>query len=143
MPDNISDKPPRQWYKKKRYLIPLGVIALVALINITENKNLQPAVQSQVQSSNLNQPAVGQLPQSAPPETVKPVTPPQQAAPAPIIPSTPVPAPTPAPKPTPPPAPSSSSDHVGASARCSDGSYSYSAHRQGTCSHHGGVAIWY
>src|SRR5262249_33210025 len=27
-------------------------------------------------------------------------------------------------------------------ARCRDGSYSYSAHRRGTCSHHGGVAIW-
>ncbi|BDP41212.1 hypothetical protein DAETH_11810 [Deinococcus aetherius] len=31
----------------------------------------------------------------------------------------------------------------GASARCRDGSYSFSAHRRGTCSHHGGVATWY
>lgn len=31
----------------------------------------------------------------------------------------------------------------GATAQCADGSYSYSAHRQGTCSWHGGVAIWY
>jgi hypothetical protein len=29
-----------------------------------------------------------------------------------------------------------------ASARCGDGSYSFSAHRQGTCSHHGGVSAW-
>lgn len=29
-----------------------------------------------------------------------------------------------------------------ASARCRDGSYSYSATRRGTCSHHGGVAAW-
>jgi hypothetical protein len=28
-------------------------------------------------------------------------------------------------------------------ARCRDGTYSYSAHRRGTCSHHGGVAQWY
>jgi hypothetical protein len=28
----------------------------------------------------------------------------------------------------------------GATARCRDGSYSYSQHRSGTCSHHGGVA---
>lgn len=28
----------------------------------------------------------------------------------------------------------------GASARCRDGSWSISAHRSGTCSHHGGVA---
>jgi hypothetical protein len=29
-----------------------------------------------------------------------------------------------------------------ATARCNDGTYSYSKHRQGTCSHHGGVAEW-
>ena len=28
-------------------------------------------------------------------------------------------------------------------ARCEDGSLSYSASRSGTCSHHGGVAVWY
>ena len=27
-------------------------------------------------------------------------------------------------------------------AECSDGSISNSAHAQGTCSHHGGVAVW-
>jgi len=30
----------------------------------------------------------------------------------------------------------------GASARCRDGTYSFSEHRRGTCSHHGGVAQW-
>ncbi len=30
----------------------------------------------------------------------------------------------------------------GAIARCVDGTYSFSQHRQGTCSHHGGVAQW-
>lgn len=30
----------------------------------------------------------------------------------------------------------------GATAQCVDGSYSFSQHRQGTCSHHGGVARW-
>jgi hypothetical protein len=30
----------------------------------------------------------------------------------------------------------------GASARCRDGTYSYSRNRRGTCSHHGGVAQW-
>lgn len=30
----------------------------------------------------------------------------------------------------------------GATARCRDGTYSYSKHRSGTCSHHGGVAKW-
>lgn len=30
----------------------------------------------------------------------------------------------------------------GATAQCIDGTYSFSQHRQGTCSHHGGVAQW-
>ena len=30
----------------------------------------------------------------------------------------------------------------GASARCGDGSYSFSLHRRGTCSRHGGVTRW-
>jgi hypothetical protein len=31
---------------------------------------------------------------------------------------------------------------AGATAVCADGSWSYSAHRSGTCSHHGGVHWW-
>ena len=31
---------------------------------------------------------------------------------------------------------------AGATAKCNDGTYSFSQHRQGTCSHHGGVAAW-
>ena len=31
---------------------------------------------------------------------------------------------------------------AGATARCRDGSYSFSLHRSGTCSHHGGVSSW-
>jgi Protein of unknown function (DUF3761) len=31
---------------------------------------------------------------------------------------------------------------AGATARCRDGTYSYSEHASGTCSHHGGVARW-
>jgi hypothetical protein len=30
----------------------------------------------------------------------------------------------------------------GATARCGDGTYSYSQNRSGTCSHHGGVTQW-
>jgi hypothetical protein len=33
-------------------------------------------------------------------------------------------------------------DPAGATAICADGSYSYSEHASGTCSHHGGVARW-
>ncbi len=35
------------------------------------------------------------------------------------------------------------SDSSGATAQCADGSYSYAAHHQGACSHHGGVSTWY
>jgi hypothetical protein len=31
---------------------------------------------------------------------------------------------------------------AGATAKCKDGTYSFSQHRQGTCSGHGGVAVW-
>ncbi len=31
----------------------------------------------------------------------------------------------------------------GATARCNDGTYSYAAHHQGACSHHGGVQVFY
>ena len=31
---------------------------------------------------------------------------------------------------------------AGATAQCADGTYSFSQHRSGTCSHHGGVAQW-
>jgi hypothetical protein len=31
---------------------------------------------------------------------------------------------------------------VGATAQCRDKTYSYSQHRRGTCSHHGGVRSW-
>lgn len=31
----------------------------------------------------------------------------------------------------------------GATAKCRDGTYSYAAHHQGACSHHGGVAVFY
>lgn len=34
------------------------------------------------------------------------------------------------------------SEPAGATARCGDGTYSFSAHRSGTCSHHDGVASW-
>ena len=31
---------------------------------------------------------------------------------------------------------------AGATAKCRDGTFSFSKHHQGTCSHHGGVADW-
>lgn len=42
-----------------------------------------------------------------------------------------------------PAAPEPRINNSGATAKCRDGSLSYSAHRRGTCSHHGGVSVWY
>lgn len=39
--------------------------------------------------------------------------------------------------------PVTSDSSSGATALCNDGTYSYSANHRGTCSHHGGVAVWY
>ncbi|MBO2437717.1 DUF3761 domain-containing protein [Actinomadura nitritigenes] len=41
-----------------------------------------------------------------------------------------------------PAAPARPANPAGASAVCRDGTPSYSAHRRGACSHHGGVARW-
>jgi len=73
------------------------------------------------------------------PPTTTPVPPtatlrPPTATPVPPT-ATPVPLPTPVPR----PAPAVPSN---VTAVCRDGTYSYSQHRQGTCSHHGGVAYW-
>lgn len=58
--------------------------------------------------------------------------------------SQPVVAPAPPLAPAPAPAALQAPSHpAGATALCRDGSVSYSAHRSGTCSHHGGVAQWY
>jgi hypothetical protein len=52
------------------------------------------------------------------------------------------PRPAPTVPPPPPTAPPPSGAPAGATARCNDGTYSFSQHRRGTCSHHGGVAVW-
>lgn len=41
------------------------------------------------------------------------------------------------------PVPVEKTNPSGATARCRDGTLSYSRNRRGTCSHHGGVAVWY
>jgi len=43
----------------------------------------------------------------------------------------------------PPPAHSTAAAPSGATALCNDGTYSYAAHHQGACSHHGGVKVFF
>lgn len=96
--------------------------------------------------------------QAAPPQEQEAVK-----QPTPLAQPSPTPPPAAAAKPTPPPAQQTApqptyytnvdgnkvqsptkADSVpaGASARCGDGTYSFSQNRRGTCSHHGGVAEW-
>jgi hypothetical protein len=62
--------------------------------------------------------------------------------------TTPPPTRVPAPRPTaaatsaPAPAPTQAAVPSEVTAVCNDGTFSYSQHRRGTCSHHGGVARW-
>jgi hypothetical protein len=71
--------------------------------------------------------------------TATPITPP--SAPSTPPPAAPVTPPVVSPPPvTPPPV---TAPPVGATALCNDGTYSYSAHHQGSCSYHGGVAVFY
>jgi len=131
--------PKRPWYQKKRYLVPLGVASLVtiALASDTATPVSAPAVNTvAVYQAVVPEPAV-QMPVA-----------PSQAAPKPIAPKAQEPqlsndnyytnvdgnsVHSPAYAPSVP---------AGASARCRDGTYSFSQHRSGTCSHHGGVADW-
>lgn len=46
-------------------------------------------------------------------------------------------------RPRPTHSPSSVAAGTGPTAKCNDGTYSYAAHHQGACSHHGGVAVFY
>jgi hypothetical protein len=72
------------------------------------------------------------------------------AAPTPAPPPTtttqapaPPPATTATPAPVPPPATTTTAATTGPTALCKDGTLSYSATHSGTCSSHGGVAVWY
>ena len=121
----------RQWYQKKRYIIPLAVLAVVfVLVSLGGTSNQTASVQTSAAAINsLNLSSVSSATQS------QPVSPQNTAlsndnyytnssgnqvhSPA-YAPSVP----------------------VGATAQCGDGTYSFSQHRSGTCSHHGGVNRW-
>lgn len=134
----------RKWYQKKRFLIPIGIIVSAAFLNGGDSEvkyQDNTYIPVQVENKALQAP-IKALDNSS-------VT-----------------------TPTKPPAPSTNtntqtqgglsnnnyytnidgnsvhspaySDYVppDASARCRDGTYSFSQNRQGTCSRHGGVESW-
>jgi hypothetical protein len=125
----------KSWFKKKRYIIPLAVVGIVAIANTGGNSNTttqsSTVPTAQVQGATYT-PAVEKVVQDNP---VAPVTDSEPVlsndnyytnvngndvhSPA-----------------------YSNSVPSDASAVCGDGTYSFSQNRRGTCSHHGGVAEW-
>lgn len=110
----------------------------------------------QVQEIPNSQQGTVQAAQPREQEVAKQPTPPAQSTPAPPPAAVVKPTPPPAHQTTPPPTYYTNEDGnkvqsptkadskpADASAKCRDGSYSFSQNRRGTCSHHGGVAVWY
>ena len=105
----MESGPIRPWYKKKRYLIPLGIAALLTLSAFANPPSPTPSPATPLYApQNLSNDNYYTNSDGV-----------QVHAPA-YAPSVP----------------------VGATAQCGDGTYSFSQHRSGTCSHHGGVAEW-
>ncbi|HSW80995.1 MAG TPA: DUF3761 domain-containing protein [Candidatus Saccharimonas sp.] len=152
---------PKQRRSKKGLIVGI-VVALFIIIGMTNNGQQASSTQNNAQPTQAQpqqtKPVTSKTPTAA---TVAPVQ--QQTNPTPPQPaSIAKPAPTPAQAPTPQPtlsnndaytnssgntvhSPATTSDGsvpAGATAQCRDGSYSFSQHRSGTCSGHGGVASW-
>ena len=130
----MEEQQKRKWYKKKRYLILGGIISIfVVVVSIADSQpNYQPQVQG-IQNSNLQTipnsdstviPKVNNLTPAPQPSSDQNTT--YKNIDGNIIPT---------PK-------YFNSVPAGATAKCRDGTYSFSQHRRGTCSHHGGVAQW-
>ena len=127
----------RKWYQKKRFIIPIALVVISTAVASFggENDQYKPTIQGQ--------------------NVVVPPSSTQQNVVQPEIKITPLPAPV--------TSPNLSNDNYyinvdgnkihspaysdsipsGASAKCRDGTYSFSQNRRGTCSRHGGVATWY
>lgn len=132
-----DSKEKRPWYKKKRYIIPLAIFGLMVIGSIDSQSTTTTSVSP---FSDMGSTKV----ESVPIQIVSP-------KPTIIVPTNDS-------------ASLSNNNHytnvdgdtvhspafsntgsmpAGASARCRDGTYSFSQNRRGTCSHHGGVAQWY
>lgn len=115
---------------------------LVTAVLLTAGCNA--AVKPQAAVTPTDEPSATSPSTSSTPSPTATASPRRQKPPTPSPSTSPVhrpkpPAPRPhrtSPKPRTPDLPS------GATAICRDGTFSFSAHRRGTCSHHGGVARW-
>ena len=134
----------RPWYKKKRYLIPIGIIILYLILSSGNQSNqVNP---DPVNTPNQSASALNSLNTTS---SIKSVTSTNTQYKAPVINTNntglsnsnyytntygnEVHSPAYS---------NSGSVPTGASAKCRDGTYSFSQSRRGTCSHHGGVSQW-
>jgi hypothetical protein len=136
----MENQDTRKWYQKKRFIIPIAILGIVGIANTggksdSQKTTLQPAPQVQ----GVTKQVLPQTIQTVRPQIQQPITPQSDSG-------------------------LSNDNHyintygndvhspaysnngsvpAGASAQCGDGTYSFSQSRRGTCSHHGGVAVWY
>ncbi len=129
----MENKPERKWYQKKRYITSLVILGLIVISGLSGNAP-SPQVKNSVYSSTNTTNFVPVTPQKS---YVAPTT--NQPTYSDLsndnyytnVSGNTVHSPA-----------YSDSIPAGASAECGDGTYSFSQHRQGTCSHHGGVSEW-
>jgi len=118
--------PKRSWYTKKRYTIPLAILGIFALALANSTPAPTAVSTPMVAATAASAPAAQSAQVQATDEQLSNnnyytnVSGNEVHSPAyaPAIPAN-------------------------ATAQCGDGTYSFSQHRSGTCSHHGGVATWY
>lgn len=131
---------PKPWYARKRYLIPLGILSFVVVINASGNSSTPLSPLPVVNTPETTQVNEAQTSGEVKGASVKQDQPVQAQSSEPTL----------------------SNDNYyknvdgntvhspaysdtipdGASAVCRDGTYSFSQNRRGTCSHHGGVSEW-
>jgi serine/threonine-protein kinase len=121
----------------------LGIAAII-IGSLGSAAAQPPSVNTGQQVALHASPSATAAPQSSPTSAVPPAQPKQSPSPSPRAQITPSPKPKPvvAPTPKPVPGPYAAAKAAGATAVCADGTWSYSQHRSGTCSHHGGVHWW-
>jgi Protein of unknown function (DUF3761) len=145
--DHTSVKP----VSLRQSATPIAMIALLALAGCGSSAKSAVKSVANASTTTVKTTTTAKPKPTTPPTTLAATTVPVTSAPATVAPVTAVPAQncpngtyvnssgntvcSPYQSPSGPPA--------GATAKCNDGTYSFSQHHSGTCSHHGGVAVFY
>lgn len=111
----------RPWYKKKRYILPIATVAIFTFAAATSSTSTSVAPTSYQSAALVQSLPPSQNDQLSNNNYYTNVSGKSVHSPA---------------------YTTSGDIPTGASAECNDGTYSFSQHRSGTCSHHGGVEEW-